>query len=153
MRMREINVSEEYLEHLAEELISWVEDPKSLTIPQFLGYKGVGYPYFKYFVYISPHLANAFEVVKAKLNTRWLEMGLGCRELPAHRGKMLMRYLRLYDSHALDMEQEAREKVAEATARADIKYTLEKYEQEELQEPYRGIYQKNVDKRRGGETA
>lgn len=153
MRMREINVSDEYLEHLCEELLKWVEDPKSLTIPQFLAQKGIGYPYFKYFVYRSAQVCNTYEVVKAKLNSRWLEMGLGYREIPAHRCKMLMRYLRLYDSHALDIEQESRERVAEASAKAEVKYTLEKYERAELEEPYRGIYQSNVDKRRGGEKA
>lgn len=153
MKMREVNVSDEYLDSLCEWMLEWVKDEKSLTIPQFLAHKGIGYPYFKYFVWRSPKVANTFEVVKAILNTRWLQKGLGNSDLPAHRAKMLMRYLRLYDSHALDVEEESRKAIAEAEVKADMRYFAESYAREKLDEPYRGLYDENVDKRRGSKKA
>lgn len=151
--MREVNVSDEYLDSLCEWMVEWVKKDSSLTIPQFLAHKGIGYPYFKYFVWRSPKVANTFEVVKAILANRWVSMGLTKDDLPPHRAKMLMKFLRLYDSHALDVEEESRKAIAEAEVKADMRYFAEKYDREQLEQPYRGFYEDNVNKRRGSKEA
>ena len=153
MRMRKVQVSEEYLDSLCDWMLNWVGQPESLTIPQFLADKGIGYPYLKYFCYISPQVENTFEVVKAILHCRWLLMGLSQEELPPHRAKMLMRYLRFYDSHALDVEDESKKAVAEAQTIAEMQFTSEQYARERLDEPFKGLYEKNDDKRRDSKKA
>jgi len=148
MKMRTYNASPEYLEDLCDQMLEWVKDPNALTIPQFLQKKGIGYPFFKYFVYASDKVCNTYEIMKSILCNRWLHMAMTKDELPPHRAKVLMRYLRLYDSHALDMEQMAKEQLEDARVASEMKYTLEKYDRKELSEPYKSIYNDNVNKRR-----
>ena len=80
-------------------------------------------------------------------------MALHKENLPHHRAKVLMRYLRLYDSHALDTEEESRKRIAEVETKLHMQYTAEKYDRSELTEPYRGLYEDNVNKRRGSKKA
>lgn len=148
MKMRRIDVSDEYIESLGEWMLKWVKKPDAYTISQFLQYKGIGYPYFKYFIYEYPQLHNIYEVVKSILCNRWLKMALQQKDIPQHRAKVLMRYLRLYDSHGFDMEQEARQNVAAAEKTAELNYITENYARERLDGVYKQNYQKNVDKRR-----
>jgi len=62
MKMRTYNASPEYLEDLCDQMLEWVKDPNALTIPQFLQKKGIGYPFFKYFVYASDKVCNTYEI-------------------------------------------------------------------------------------------
>lgn len=149
MRMREIQVSQEYVDTLCEKMMEWVKKDDSWTIPQFLQWKGIGYPYLKYIVHTHPQAGNAFEVMKSILNNRWFHYAWTNNELPPHRAKMLMRYLRLYDSHALDVEEEAKKQIAEVETKTQMQFIAEHYDRSELDEPFKGIYDKNVDKRRG----
>ena len=153
MKMREIQVSQEYVETLCEKMIEWVQDQDSLTIPQFLQWKGIGYPYLKYICHAYPQAQNAFEVMKSILNNRWFHMAMTKDELPPHRAKMLMRYLRLYDSHALDVEEESRKSVAVAETKSQMQYIAEYYDRSDLAEPFKGIFDQNVSKRRGPKEA
>ena len=102
----------------------------------------------KYIVNTNGHACNTFEVMKSILANRWLHMALTKDNLPPHRAKVLMRYLRLYDSHGLDVEEEIRKKVVDAQTEREMRYALEKYDRSELKEPYRKIFDDNVDKRR-----
>lgn len=151
--MREIQVSSEYVETLCEKMIEWVKKKDSYTIPQFLQWKGIGYPYLKYIVHTYPSAQNAFEVMKAILNNRWFHLAMSKNELPQHRAKMLMRYLRLYDSHALDVEEESRKNIAEAETKTQMQYIAEYYDRSDLTEPFKGIYDSNVNKRRDPKEA
>ena len=148
MKMRTYNVSEEYLESLSQEMLEWSLYESSLTIPQFLQLKGIGYPFLKYFIYASDLVCNAYEIMKSRLCNRWLEMAMTKDELPPHRAKVLMRYLRIYDSHALDLEQQSKQQLEEAKLRAETNYIVEKYERENLSQPYTSKYDDNVNKRR-----
>ena len=146
--MRTYNASPEYLDDLCEEMIEWANLPTSYTIPQFLQLKNLGYPFFKYFIQVSDKVCNAYEIVKAILTTRWFDMAMGHEKLPDHKVKVLMRYMRLYDSHALDIDQMAKQQLQEMQVAQEMKYNLEKYDKSELREPYRRIYADNDDKRR-----
>lgn len=153
MKMREVQVSQEYVETLCEKMIEWVQKNDAYTIPQFLQWKGLGYPYLKYICYAYPQAQNAFEVMKSILNNRWFHLAMSKDELPPHRAKMLMRYLRLYDSHALDVEEESRKTIAEAETKTQMQYIAEYYDRSDLTEPFKGIFDGNVDKRRSSKEA
>lgn len=153
MKMRRYNASNEYLDTLCERLLEWAKKPASLTVPQFLESQGLGYPFFKYFCHVSDKVNNTFEVVKSILHNRWFSLGMNEEAFPPHQAKLLMRYIRYYDSHGLDTEQMMREAQAEAEANAHRKTIAENYAAEELQQPYRRIYEQNDDKRRGGSEA
>jgi len=153
MKMREVQVSTEYVETLCQKMLEWVKKDDSYTIPQFLQWKGIGYPYLKYIIYTYPQAHNAFEVMKAILCNRWFFLAMKKDKLPQHQAKMLMRYLRLYDSHALDVEEEAKKSVAEAETKVQMQYLAEYYDRSELTEPYKGIYDQNIDKRRSSKKA
>lgn len=151
MRMRPIQVSDEYVETLCDKMLEWVQKKDSFTIPQFLQWKGIGYPYLKYIVYTYPQAQNAFEVMKAILNNRWFHLAMSNNDLPHHKSKMLMRYLRLYDSHALDVEEESKKNIVEAETKTQMQYLADYYDRSELTEPFKGIYDENIDKRRSSE--
>ena len=148
MKMKELQVSEEYLDSLCEWMMEWVKKDDAYTVPQFLQWKGIGYHYFKYFLHRSPKVLNTFEVMKSVLCNRWLHLAMTRDELPAHRSKVLLRYLKLYDSHAVDMEQEAREQVAAIEKTVEATYISENYAREKLDGVYRDHYAQNVNKRR-----
>tara|TARA_Y100000034_G_scaffold134987_1_gene205160 strand:- start:1393 stop:1854 length:462 start_codon:yes stop_codon:yes gene_type:complete len=153
MKMRAIQVSEEYLESLAQWMEEWVKLESSLTIPQFLKAKGIGYQYLKYFIYISPLVQNTFEVMKATLFTRWLDMAMSKEKMPAHRAGVLMRYIKYYDSHTFDLDQEARKEIASLEQQSELMYKAENYANEDLKGIHRELYDQNVDKRGSGEEA
>lgn len=153
MKMRKIQVSNEYLDSLCDWLLEWVKMEDSLTIPQFLKWKGIGYPYMKYFCYISDRVNNTFEVVRAILHTRWLHMAMTQDNLPKHRANVLMRYIKYYDSHCMDIEQSIKEAEAEAKAITEMRITAENYARAELESPFSDFYEDNADKRRGGKEA
>lgn len=151
--MRHIQVSEEYLDSLCDWMLEWSAKKNSYTLPQFLDWKGLGFPYLKQFCSQSEKVRNTYEVMKARLHNRWLNMVLTLDELPAHRSKVVLRYIRLYDSHALFEEREMKRAVEETRALTEMKIYADNYAREELQQPYRGIYEKNDDKRRGGKES
>ena len=153
MKMRQIQVSEEYIETLCTKMLDWVKKSDSYSVPQFLQEKGIGYPYFSYIVHTNPTACNTFEVVKAILSSRWLHMAMTVDELPAHRAKVLMKYLRLYDSHAMHMEEESKKRIAEAEQKTQMQFLAEEYDRSELTEPYKAIYKTNLDKRRDKKKA
>lgn len=148
MKMAGLQVSTEYIEDLCEKMLEWVKNPKAYTVPQFLQWKGIGYPYLKHLIYAHPQVCNTFEVMKSILNNRWFHLAMKEKELPAHQSKMLLRYLNLYDSHALDVEEESKKRISEAQSRPHIRYTPEGYDRSNLTGPYEGIYERNVNKRR-----
>lgn len=153
MKMRQIAVSQEYIDSLCEWMFEWVKKDDALVIPQFLQWKGIGYPYLKYFCHTNEKVNNTFEVVKAILHNRWFHKAMYTKELSSDKRKLLMRYLRQYDSCGIDIEEQIKTAVAEREALTEMKVYAENYAREELQQDYRGIYEENVDKRRDrGET-
>lgn len=153
MKARPIQVSEEYLETVCEWMIEFANKEDSYTVPQFVQFKGIGYQYIKYFCAINDKVSNTFEIMKSVLHNRWLLLAMRLEELPAHRSKMLMRYLKLYDSHGLDVELEVKSAIAEVETKTNMRVTADNYAAAELQQPYTGIYESNDNKRRGGDKA
>ena len=149
--MREVNVSDEYLDSLCEWMLEWVKRDDARTVSQFLQWKGIGYPFFNYIKHISPRVHNTFEVMKSILCNRWIHMAMTEDKIPSHRVKLLMRYVRLYDTHGYDMEIEARQQVAEAEKKVECDYFAENYAREKPNGIYRDLYDKNDDKRRDQE--
>lgn len=148
MKSRTVSVSPEYLDSLCEWMEEWSKDENSYIIPQFLQKHGIGYPYLKYFVEQSPKVCGYFEVMKATLCNRWLDLSLKKDNLPPHRTKVLMRYLRIYDSHGFDMEQQSKEQIAAASKEAETKYIIENYGKQPIDKDYESHYSNNTNKRR-----
>ena len=148
MEMRQINVSDEYLDSVCEWLLSWAEKEDSFALPQFIQEKGIGYPFLKFFSHRSPKVHNTMEVVKAMLHTRMLKKIMVEHNMSNHQAKVLLRYLKIYDSHAYDMETQERMAVAEAEKKAEAFYAAENYANLPLEPQYEKIYQKNEQKKK-----
>jgi len=146
--MRHIQVSEEYLDTICDWMTTWSKKNDSYTIPQFIELRGIGFPYLQQFCCQSDKVRNTYEVMKARLHNRWLGMVMRLEEMPVSKAKVLMRYLRLYDSHALYEEREMKKAVEETRATTEMRICAENYAREELQQPYKGIYEENDNKRR-----
>lgn len=149
MRGRKLKLSDEYIESLCEWMVEWGKEEHALTVPQFLRHKGLGYPFLKHLVETNNMVANAFEIMKYHLHSRWLERGMSSAKMPDHQVKIMMKYISVYDSHAHDMATQARREAAEAKGHGEAKAFLqERYGDAELSEPYKTIYDKNDSKRR-----
>lgn len=148
MKMQKIDVSDEYLDTLCRWIDEFASDADSLTIPQFLSQKGIGYHYFKYFIYRSPKVRNAYEVMKSALCDRWVRKAMSDKNMPQHQAKVLMRYLSVYDSHARDLDEESKKAIAEVEKIAELNFTSENYASSKLEGVYKGFYEKNTNKRR-----
>ncbi len=147
MKMRRFDASDEYLDSLCEWMLEFAEKEDSLIIPQFLALKGIGYPFLKYFVSVSPKVANSFEIMKSKLCNRWLSKGLTMDNLSPHMAKVMIKYIRLYDSHGFDLEQEARQQIAVAEKTAEVKTIIaENYQDAKLDAKYETLYIDNTRK-------
>jgi hypothetical protein len=153
MRMKEYQVSIEYLETLCEWMIEWAEKEDSLIFPQFLTKRGIGYSYFNYFRHICPRVNNIYEVIISKLCTKWLRIGMTTKDMPQHQQKLLSRYIRIYDQLAFETETEARKIVAEAKTQKECEFFAENYSKQKLDGVYKEIYDKNDNKRRDSEKA
>ena len=153
MKMKPIQVSEEYLDTICEWLNEWVKKKTSLTISQFLEEKRLGYPYLKYFCHISDKVNNTFEVVKSILHNRWFNYGMRQHKLAPHKIKMLMKYLRHYDGYGLDIETQVKQAVAQAEVEAQMIPYIENYANDELSGPYQSIYDENDSKRKDEDQA
>lgn len=147
------NVSHEYIDSLCEWLIEWAKLKDSWAMPQFFEKYNLGYPYFYYCCRVSDKAANTFEVAKCILHNKWLDLARKSKTLPAHQAKVLMRFLRYYDSHALDVEKQMKQSLVETQVRAQMEVTAENYARAELEEPYRKLYEQNLDKRGDREEA
>jgi len=145
--MQPVEVNSQYVTNLQNDMIEWVKGEDSLTIPQFLEWKGIGYPALKYIIHHYPEVANTFEVIKAILCNKWFNMAMTKDKLPTHRSKMLGRYVRWYDSHVLDMEEESKKRITEVETKTHLQYLAESYARSDLTEPYKEIYDDNVNKR------
>jgi hypothetical protein len=148
MRMREIEVSIEYLDNLCKWMEEWGEKEDSLTFTQFLKTRGIGYGYFKYFQWRSPKVNNCYEMLKYTLHNRWLQKAMNSKDLPQHQAKVLMKYLSLYDSHARDLAEQERKAIAEVEKVAEMNYKAENYASVKLDGFYNGYYEQNANKRR-----
>ena len=153
MRFDYIQVTPDYLDDLCDSMLEWAELDDAYTIPQFLRFKGIGYSYMKHFCYKSELVRNTFDIVQSILHTRWFNLAMTKDELPAHRSKVLMRYLRLYDGHGLDIEKTMRESALNAETEADMRRVAQNYANEKLKQPYQNIYEQNDNKRRNREEA
>ncbi len=152
MRFDYIQVTPDYLDDLCDCMLEWAKgDEDAYTIPQFLRLKGIGYSYMKHFCYQSELVRNTFDIVQAILHTRWFNLAMNKNEIPPHRAKVLMRYLRLYDGHGLDVEKTMREAALDANTEADMRRVAQNYAREKLKPPYQKIYDENDNKRRNRE--
>lgn len=150
MKMRRVQVSEEYLESLCEWMKVWPSAHEdNMTVPQFLRTHGIAYPFLKYFCYISEPVMAHFDLMKAELFSKWLLKALGKKKMSTVQEKVLLRYIRLYDSHGMDIEQESKEAIAAIEARVEKEYEAENYGNHQLSEPYQKLYDANDHKRRG----
>jgi len=143
-----LNVSQEYLDTLCESMISWCQLETSLTISQFQEEYGLSYFYLKTFCQLNEKVKKCFEIMKAVLCNRWLKLAMDKDNMPPHQAKVLMRYLRLYDSHGLDVEHEQKKELAEISGASQRTYTLDNYAEQTVQEPFDKFYNANINKRR-----
>jgi len=152
--MAKIQISQEYIDTVISWLEEWVADPQAMVIPQFLAKHGISWKYLKGMREIAPSLDNAFEVTIAKLHAKWLDLAFKKDELSRHLTSILMRYLRVYDDHAYEVEANARREIAEANAGASLAiYESEDFKQLKLSGRFEEIYRSNVDRRRSsGQT-
>lgn len=151
--VQQAKVSEEYLDTICDWLEEWVEKPTSMAIPQFLSHRGIGWGFFKQFLDMSPKLQNTFEVVVCELHSRWIDYAFSKKELSRHIHSILMRYLRVYDPHAFDLELMAKKEVAESSNLTLIKYESENYSSSDLQGVFKQKYEDNANKRRSRKKA
>ncbi len=148
-RMRHIQVSDEYLETVCNWLEDWMKESDSWIIAQFLKKHGIGWSYFKHFLTISPKLKNIFEVAVATLCEKWVLYAMTKKNLPSHMQKVILRYLRVYDNHAYDLELESKKELAREETTAALDYVKEDYAKEQLEGVFKRIYELNSNKRRG----
>lgn len=151
--MREVPVSDEYLETICEWMIEWSKKEDSLVFPQFLEANGIGFPYFKYFTHVSQQVFNTFEIVKSVLCARWVMRAMTSSKMPAHQCKVMMKYIRIYDTHALDIEREMKISVAAVEKEVEIKFIADNYANAKLDRDYQKNYSDNTDQRRSGEKS
>lgn len=148
-----VTVSEEYLETICEWLEKWADHKDSLIIAQFLKKHGIGWSYFKHFISISPKLENIFETTIAGLCEKWFLYAMNTDEIPFHKQKILMKYLRVYDNHAYDVDQQAKKEIAREETGSKTDYVKEDYTQKQLEGVFKHIYELNTDKRRNKQAS
>lgn len=146
-RQRKVNVSEEYLETLCSWMQEWGADKKNMIIAQFCSRYGIGFGYLKYFVCISPKLANIYETTLATLCERWLLYAMKTKDMPNHMHKVVMKYLRAYDHQSYYQDLEARKELAYEKTSTDPNFIKEDYSKEQLDGIYKQLYEQNVNKR------
>lgn len=152
-KMAHVQVSEEYLDTVCQWLEKWGHQEDSWIIAQFLKKHGIGWSYFKHFLTLSPKLKNTFEVVIAGLCEKWVRYAMEKKSLPQHMQKIILRYLRVYDNHAYDMDLEAKKELAREETTATLDYVKEDYAREQLEGVFKRIYELNSNKRRGKEAS
>jgi hypothetical protein len=146
---QKIQISEEYIETVCSWLEEWSEDSTAMVIPQFLAKHGISWQYLKQMMELAPSMQNAFEVTVSKLHARWIDMAFKKDELSRHLTSILMRYLRVYDAHAYEVETNAKKEVAEANVGAQLAlYEKEDFKNLELSGRFKEIYESNADRRR-----
>lgn len=142
-----ISVSKEYISTVCEWLENWAAEKDSWIIPQFLKKYGIGWSYFEAMKSISPLLNYSFEVTVAGLAGKWLLYAKDKKELPLHMQKVLLKYMRVYDQHAYQVDQEAKKEIATNTKIAVTNYAVENYSKEQLEGLHKRIYDDNDNKR------
>ena len=146
---QKIQISEEYIETVCTWLEEWSEDPQAMVIPQFLAKHGISWQYLKQMLELAPALQNQFEVTVSKLHSRWIDLAFQKDELSRHLTSILMRYLRVYDAHAYEVETNAKKEVAEANVGAQLAlYETEDFKNLKLSGRFKEIYDSNADRRR-----
>ena len=144
----EISVSEDYIESLCERLEEWSNEKDSFAIPQFLKLNGIGWSFFQSIMESHPKLRNQFEVTIAGLYSKWFDYAMRSKSLPNHIDKILTKYLRVYDSHAFQVETELKKEVSEITKIITKNYAVEDYSKERLEGLYKSLYESESNKRR-----
>lgn len=129
-----ISVSQEYIDALCTHMDEWSQKDNSLTIGQFQKAHGISFFYLKACGNVSEKVKKSFDLMKAVMHTRWLDMALDKDNLPPHMSKVLMRYLRLYDDYGLDIELQSRKEVASAGAPRSI--SIEDYAKEQIDDRF-----------------
>lgn len=147
--MSKIQISEEYIETVCMWLEEWAESPQSMVIPQFLSKHGISWKYLKQMMDLVPSLNNTFQVVVSTLHSRWIDLAFRKDELSRHLTSILMRYLRVYDAHAFEVEMAAKKEMQDAQSGAQlILYDAEDFKNAKLSGHFKDLYEKNVDRRR-----
>ena len=146
---KKIQISEEYIESVCSWLEEWSEDPQAMVIPQFLAKHGISWKYLKQMMELAPVLNNTFEVVCSKLHSRWIDLAFKKDDLSRHLTSILMRYLRVYDAHAFEVEVSARKEVAEANTGVQLAlYESEDFKELKLSGRFKELYESNANRRR-----
>lgn len=147
-----ISVSKEYLDTVCDWLESWSLEEDSWIIPQFLKKYGLGWSYFHALMALNPELFHSFEVVVSGLAAKWMLYGFSKSDLPTHMQKIMMKYLLIYDTHALEVEKEAKNE-SDKPKFSVTDYATEDYSKERLEGLYKRLYELNVDKRRSSKSS
>lgn len=121
----EISVSEEYIDTVCDWLEKWSKQKDSWIIPQFLKKHGIGWSYFRGMIEAHPELHHVFEVTISGLCEKWFFYAMEKESFPKHMEKILMKYLRVYDSHAFFIEQEAKKEIEQSVKFSVTEYAIE----------------------------
>lgn len=121
----EISVSEEYIDTVCDWLEKWSKQKDSWIIPQFLKKHGIGWSYFRGMIEAHPQLRHIFEVTISGLCEKWFFYAMEKESFPKHMEKILMKYLRVYDSHASFIEQEAKKEIEQSVKFSVTEYAIE----------------------------
>jgi len=143
--MYNYKVSAEYLESVTENLLEFADHPESWIVAQFLEKEKIGWKQFKSLMSIDEALHNAFEVTISKLCAKWLKRGLFSEKNTRLQEQLIMRYVRLYDNHGMDVEVMSKLIPEEATEPEERR--VETYEDAPLDPLYAKIYAANKEKK------
>lgn len=148
-----ITVPDGYIEALCKSMKEWGSKEGSLTIPQFLKYKGLANFYLQNFIENYPEVRACLDVLKSTLCVRWIMMAMNDSNLSPTKAKVLLRYVRLYDLEGLQTERESQAALKEAEKTAELQFYAENFANHELTGVYKSHYDTNTNKSRSREKA
>jgi hypothetical protein len=148
-----ITVPDGYIESLCKAMREWCAREDSLTIPQFLKYRGLANFYLQNFIEHYPEVKACLDVVKSTLCVRWINMALNEPNLSPTKAKVLLRYVRIYDLEGLQTEREGQAALKEVERTAELQFYAENFANENLTGVYKSHYDSNVNKSRSRKEA
>jgi hypothetical protein len=138
-------------QEMIDDLLEWADHPYSLALPQFLGLKKMPYEWVKIWNELYPEVREAWNAAKAICCQRLFNYAMAMDRLPAHKQRIVNKYLDLYDVYAWDIQQAARQDANKEFVE-QFAYELENWKVTKLHEEYEKFFAKNAEKRRKDKT-
>jgi len=145
-KFKNVEITDEKQMQIEEALYKWVEQPNSWIVPQFLQEYGLGWSLFQHILAQSPRLTNVFDVIVAKLATKWITFAFDKKELAPHMQKLLMKYLKAYDNHVYFLDIARKKELMKEEFNLSNDYASENYASRELEGIYHSVYSDNINK-------